>query len=353
MDFAYPQFAWLALALPALAALLYIGQKLRQEAKLGYAKEELITRFGKSKNADAWSWIYPVGTFATCVLLWIASMGPMINATPRRVPDGSVQAVVVLDVSKSMAAEDYREHMPADAGEKPDLNEAWGSRLEMAKYQILKLMKELQGNQLGIVNYAEKGFAQADLTSDFTALDFVVRKWVELGNAPGTGSHYDKGLAEAIKTFQREGENPSKKKVIVLMSDGGFDGNPEELAKVVEELKIKSIKLVIVGFGIPGQNAIPVYEGGKLTGYMQVDGKPVSTSYEEDNLRKLAGETGGTYHHVDLSPAGQSLSLKLSSELGGYRTELKGTPLFLYFAGAALALTVLLSIAGFLQSRSR
>lgn len=350
MNFSHWEFAWLALALPVLGAALVYGHKLRLQAKRVYGTENLLERFSKKKQSNK-EWLHPVGLFLAATLLVLAAMGPITNSTPERVPDGSVQAVVVLDVSKSMAAEDFREFMPADAGMKPDLNEAWGSRLDMAKYQIVQILKAIQGNQLGIVNYTEKGFPQADLTTDFLALRFVIKNWVVLGNAPGYGSHYDNGLREALATFKRD-EDPKKQKVIILLSDGGFDGDAGELAKVVEEINKQKIKVVIIGIGTAGANAIPVYDDGKLTGYMTVDGKPVTTSYEEDHLRQLAAATHGVYHHVDTSPGSQKISIdELSSDVGGSRTELRGTPLFAYFGGTALAIVVVLSIAGFLRKK--
>jgi hypothetical protein len=349
MNFSHMEFAWLALALPALGAALYAGHKLRLQAKQVYGTEQVLERFGQKKRSTR-EWIHPLGIFVAGCLLVIAAMGPIVNSTPERVPDGTVQAVVVLDVSRSMAAEDYRESMPANAGQKPDLNQAWGTRLDMAKYQIFQIMKALQGNQLGIVNYAEKGFPQADLTSDFVALSFVVKNWVVLGNAPGYGSHYNNGLREALATFKRD-EDPKKKKVIVLLSDGGFDGDPADLAKVVEDINAQNIKVVIIGVGMPGANAIPLYDDGKLTGYFTVDGKTVTTSYEEDHLRQLAAATHGTYHHVDSSEASQKIAIDWSSEVGGSRTELRGTPLFAYFGGAAFAIVALLSIAAFMRKK--
>lgn len=351
MHFTHMEFAWLALLLPVLGAALYAGHKLRMQAKRVYGTQNLLERFQRQgQKRTVPSWMHMLGIFSVGALLVIAAMGPTSNTTKVRVSDGSVQAVVVLDVSRSMAAEDYRESMPADAGQKPDLNQPWGSRLDMAKYQILKIMQSIQGNQLGIVNYAEKGFPQADLTPDFTALDFIVRNWVTQGNAPGEGSHYDNGINEALDMFKRDAD-PSKKKVVILISDGGFDGKPDELAKTVEELNKQNVKVVIIGVGMPGANAIPIYVDGKLTGYMKVEDKVITTSYEEDNLRQLAAMTRGNYHHVDTTPGSQKIAIDWSNEVGGSRIEMRGTPLFPYFGGAALGIAVILSIAGLVRKK--
>lgn len=349
MGFVRPEYLLAGLlVLPAVFAFWYAGYRARKAARRAYGDSTLVDRFSRPLSSTAEYGLLG-GLVVAASLLVMAAAGPVMKNNPERIPNGTVQVVVVLDVSKSMLAEDYRESMPSDwSGHKPGengVNGSRGSRMDMARYQIERMMKDLAGNQLGIVTYTGEGFCQADLTTDFSALRFVVREWVQVGNAPGGGSDYARGLKEALETFKRD-PDPKKTRIIALMSDGGFTGVPEELAEVIKEINAEGVKVVIVGIGTPGSHSIPIYQNGQLKGYMQKDGNPVTTSFEEANLRALQGQTNGVYHHVDLDAGSQVVNIDWASTIGGFRTELKESHVYTYFVVAALVLLAVLSLAG-------
>lgn len=355
MGFVRPEYLLaLAVVLPAAFAFWFAGYRARQAARKAYGDSRLVDKRTKPlSRLVEFSTLGALMTAAT--LLVLALCGPVLQNNPERIPNGTLQVVVVLDVSKSMLAEDYRESMPSDwSGHPKDgstgVNGPRGSRMDMAKYQIERIMRDITGNQLGYVTYTGEGFPQAPLTTDFNALKFVLREWVKVGNAPGGGSDYARGLKVALESF-KEDHDPNKTKVIVLMSDGGFTGVPEELAEVIKEINKQGVKVVIVGIGTPGAHAIPIYQGDLLKGYMQKDGKPVTTSFEEDNLRRLQGETNGVYHHVDIDAQSQAVNIDWASTLGGFRTELKESHIYVYFVGVAMALLTLVSLASLLSKR--
>ncbi len=364
LGFTHPEFFWLLTLLPVAVLALVGGYFARRGAEKAYGNDTQMYKYGAKPRR----WLDNVLTGGWLVVVLgivLTAAGPTSNNTPVRVPEGTVQAIPVVDVSKSTAAEDYREAMPADAGERPDINQPWGRRIDMAKYQIYKIMKAIEGNQLGLVTYTEEGFAQGELTTDFFALRFVLEKWVDVGSAPGNGSNFAKGLEEAIAMFDRK-KVDGKQKVIILISDGGFTNDKgeeirasgdERLTKALEEMRKRDIKLVIIGVGIPGKNAIPVYENGKLMGYMKDEksGEQITTSFDADNLRDLATATGAKFHHIELDSASQTVPIDWANELGGSRIEMKQTELFLYFAGGTLGLAtilVLLSLTRRWRSRN-
>lgn len=359
MGITNPEFLWLLLLLPVAVAALVAGHFSRQGKERVYGADEHLYKYGRKPRV----WLDHVrsGLWLMVVLGMIATaLGPYSNNTPVRVPEGSVQAVVVMDVSKSTAAEDYRENMPADAGQKPDLNKPWGRRIDMTKYQISKIMQAIEGNQLGLVTYTEQAFPQGELTRDFAALRFVVKEWVDVGSAPGNGSNYAKGLEEALLMFERAKDNSGKQKVIILISDGGFTNdkgeevNPasdERYSKVLDALKEQGVKVVVIGVGIPGANPIPLYQDGKLQGFWQLDGKEVTTSFDADNLRAFASAAGGSYHHIDLDAASQKISVDWTREIGGSRIEMRQTELFIYFAVGTFALVFALGCLTLLRRR--
>lgn len=350
IGYQHPTLLAFFLCVPLVALFCYCGYVLRAEARKAYGQAKLLDRYMRTPSTLL-EWAMAFGWVTVSCLLAYAAAGPYLMNSPERIPTGTVQAVVVLDVSKSMLAEDYRQSMPTANGEKTEIVGPWGSRLDMAKYQIEQIMNACEGNQVGIVNYMGDGFNQAPLTTDYSSLRWVLQNWVKIGNATGGGSNYASGLMEAIKTFQRD-DNPDKKKVIVLFSDGGFTGQPAELEQAVEMINKLNIKLVVVGIGTPGANAIPIYQNNQLKGFLTKDDKPVVTSLDEAPLRDLAARTGGTYQHVGNESESQTLKIDWGGLLGGFRVEMRQTPIYHWFVNAAGILIVLLALSGLL-SRSR
>jgi len=371
MGFAYTEYLWMLLSLPVFAGLLYVGYVLRSQASENFRSEKFRKIPGERRPSLLWELFYGGGTLLAIALIILAIAGPYQNNKPIKVPEGPVQACFVVDVSRSMAAEDYRDSMPADAGQRPDLDSAWGSRLQMAKYQIEKVMDALPGNQLCLVTYTEHGFGQAILDDDFNALRYVLKHWVKIGTAPGDGSNYADGMQIALNILTESGtqgkdkdstsdasrqvsqETSKKQRVIILLSDGGFTGKPDEVKDAVERLQSENVKLVIVGIGMPGENAIPIYENGIRKGQMEKEGKPLTTSYEEDAIRSLKTQTNASYSHIGLDADSQVVTIDWMTEISGSKIVFEKRMLGVYLAGAAYLIFTLIVLTGFFTRRNR
>jgi Ca-activated chloride channel homolog len=352
MGFVYYEYLWLLLGLPLVVGLLWVSDHRR---KLGSEtfRPEKFRRIRQERRQ--WRYLnlaYNSGMLIAMALMILALAGPYQNNKPVTVPEGPVQACFVVDVSRSMAAEDYRDHMPVDAGKRPDLDSPWGSRLQMAKYQIGKMMDALPGNQLCLVTYTNHGFGQSILDDDLNALRFVLKHWVDIGTAPGDGSNYADGIEVALNILA-DSESPAKQKVIILLSDGGFTGNAEEVTKSVQRLKAEKVKLVIVGIGMPGSNAIPFYSNGVRKGVMEVEGKPLTTSYEEDAIRSLKAQTDAGYTHIALDANSQVVKVDWVTEISGTKTIFEKRRLDRYLAGVAYGLLTIIVLTGIFTRRKR
>ena len=86
--------------------------------------------------------------------------------------------VMIIDVSKSMGAEDYH----------PD------SRLSKVRQIILEMLPHLRGNRVGFVTFAGNSFRQAELSEDFTALEFILKHCVSIDSAGLGGSDLVRAL---------------------------------------------------------------------------------------------------------------------------------------------------------------
>lgn len=352
MGFAHIEYLWMLVGMPVLAGLLYVGYLTRTGASEMFRPSKFRTVAHEKRSSRLVDVLYGGGMLLAALLMIVAIAGPYQNNKPVRVPEGPVRACFVLDVSKSMGAEDYRDHMPGDAGEKPDLNSPWGSRLQMAKYQIEKMMQALPGNQLCLVTYTEQGFGQAILGEDFNALRFVIKHWVNIGTAPGDGSDYAHGMNTALDIL-KDGDDGDKQKVIILLTDGGFTGDPEELTKTVDRLKDEKVKLVIVGIGTPGENAIPKYTNGVRDGQLESKGKPLTTSYEEDAIRNLKSLTNANYTHIALDAESQAVTVDWMTNIAGTKIVYEKRMLDVYLAGAAYAIISLMVLTGFFSRRRK
>lgn len=361
MGFEHPEYLWMLFGMPVLAVILCISFLMRWDARERFrpAKFRLDgTTQGTSRGAFVLAELaYNGGLLIAVLTLILATAAPYQNNRPITVPEGPVEAVFVVDVSRSMAAEDYRQNMPADAGPRPDLNSPWGSRLQMAKYQMGKIIDAIVGNKIGLVTYTAEGFAQAVPSHDLSSLRFVLKHWVEIGTAPGDGSNYGKGIQTALDLLKlsqdKDKSGGNKQKVVVLLTDGGFTGKEEDIEAAVERLKAENVKLVIVGIGMPGAHVIPVYIDGARKGQMELEGKPQTTSYEEDAIRKLMSMTAATYKHIDLDAQSQVVTVDWMTEISGSKVVFQRLMLDRYLAGAAYALISVLVLTGILFRKRR
>lgn len=348
MSFVHAEYLLaLGVVLPAVFLVAWAGFRAKAAARARYGETRLIDRFTRRLTlashlvgASLWA--------AIAALLVVAAAGPTLPEAPDQVRAGTMQVIIVMDVSRSSGAEDYRGVMPGSPAGSTVADGPSGSRVEMMKYQISRIMKTIPGNQLGVVTYTGEGFEQAPLTDDFPALEFVVQRFVKVGSAPGGGSDFARGLRVALNAFNAD-KAPNKQRVIVLFSDGGFTGDGPELQQVLADMAKENIKLIVVGVGGYTPAEIPVYDGKVFKGYFQKGGKVVTTTIDEGPLRQLAAATGAEYHY--LAPGQTDLNIRWVSSLGGTKTEPRVAHIYPYFLGAALVLLIVLSLSGFSRKR--
>ncbi len=265
---------WAILALPLVVGAMVWGLRRRKALLKEFGRIDLLTQF--SRFPCTRKIVYQILPAVLCFALLIAaSARPLLSGGSRQIKEGALDVVAVLDVSRSMAAEDCGPQV---------------SRIEKAKDVLLGCLPELAGNRLGIVTFAGEGFPQAELTSDFQALTFVLKNWVAVESAPLQGSNIEKGLVEATRLFEKN----EKKKIILLFSDGSHV-RPENLEGILTDIRAMGITVVSAGFGSAEGAKIPVYEDGKFKEWFAIDGKEIITRLNEGTLREICQATGGKY----------------------------------------------------------
>jgi Ca-activated chloride channel family protein len=275
MRIVQPAAFWLLVLLPCVALLYHLGQR-RQAVFLRHFGDPTLLH----RTPSRWPALHHKWTAVTLLLLPFLSIN--LALTDPRLPYGAPQlragaldVVMVLDVSKSMAAEDYGLH----------------SRLEQARQIARSLLPTLQGNRIGLVTFAGVSFRQAELTNDITALDFILTHWVRLDNISVGGSDIAAALEMGLTIFP---EQSDREQVMLLFSDGG--DTADALPAVLRHAVRRGVRIITLGLGHSEPSRLPLYgPDRKFQGYMQISNHVVTTQLNEAPLQQIAAETGGTY----------------------------------------------------------
>jgi Ca-activated chloride channel family protein len=269
---------WAMLGLPFVVGAVLWGLHRRQTILREFGRIDLLIQFSRFSLTPKAT--YQILSTGLCFVLLVISMArPILNGNSGEILKGSLDVVAVLDVSKSMRAEDCG---------------PGGSRLDIAKTALLQSLPDLAGNRLGLVTFAGKSFPQAELTDDLQALEFVLKNWVTVESAPFQGSNIGMALSEAIRLFD---EN-KRKRVILFFSDGGHV-RPKNLDGILTDINAKRITVVSVGVGSKEGAKIPVYyKEGRIKEWLKIDGHEVETLLNEGILKEISQGTGGKYIHL-------------------------------------------------------
>jgi len=165
------------------------------------------------------------------------------------------------------------------------------SRLERARLAILRMLRQLDGDRIGLVAFAADAFVQSPLTIDYgAAAMFLEAMHPDLMPVQGT----DLGAALRVSLDALE-EGARDARVVVLVTDGEDheDAFAEELQRAVES----GVDVYLVGVGTAEGAPIPVHdaEGVRQGFFRDDDGNVVTTRLVEDTFQRIVREAGATY----------------------------------------------------------
>ncbi len=261
---------WALWALPVVVGLLVLRHRRCVRAALHFADAEMAARIMPN--------LRPGRAVAKAILLTVGlTLAILALARPRWGYDledltgRGVDIFVVLDVSKSMLAEDV----------KPN-------RLERAKADIVDLLKEVRGDRVGLILFAGKAVVKCPLTLDYGFFQLVLK---EAGpdEVPMGGSLIGDALRKASRCFSKDRR---RQRLVVLITDGeDHDSFP---LKAAASLQKEGIRVVAIGLGDPVDGArMPRARG--MASYITHKGQVVWSKMDERVLSEIALKTGGAY----------------------------------------------------------
>jgi len=326
--------AFLFLLVPALLVMFRLRLK-RQRRDM-----ERFSIDGKRRESHYVSmepWRLTLLLLATSLVV-VALMRPAINPHAKMIPREGRDIVFLLDVSRSMLAED---RLP--------------NRLESAKNSIAECVDSLEGNRIGLVVFAGSSSIVCPLTMD---KDFFLNSLEKAG--PDSVAHGGTRIADALlKVCDKLFSNDDKGyKDIILISDGGDQG--KGLEKAAEELNKKQIRLIALGLGDEKQGArIPALDPKKSkSDYTLYKGEMVWSRLEAQELTKLVSLCDhGAYLSVGTRQMNLGQIYHRLSQHGGTQQLAEASviaydDIFQWFVGGALLLLMLMVLVPHTRKRS-
>ncbi len=268
MTWAEPTWFWVLPLLAVLAALAtWFTRRGRAAlaAQFGPALLERVlpraVRLRRSVRTVAW--------FVGLVACVIALAEPRFGKRLREVEAEGVDLVLVVDLSRSMDAQDVDP-----------------SRLERARREILDLVDLMQSDRVGMVIFAGGAWPRLPLTLDRGVLRQVVRE-LDTRTFQAQGSALDEALRQAAKLLV--GQQGEAGQAIIVLSDGEIH-DPPSAFRAADDLATQGIP--VFGLVIGSAPApIPNEEGGPLRD--PTSGETVTTTPSTETLGEIARRTGG------------------------------------------------------------
>ncbi|MCC5926670.1 MAG: VWA domain-containing protein [Bacteroidetes bacterium] len=298
MTWENPVYLWLLLGplLVLLVSALYKRQlKKRRSA---YFSDEVFAKLYTNEIPGvrtARSSLIYLGS----ILLIIALAGPQIGVEIREVERRGVDIMVVLDVSRSMLAQDVRPN-----------------RLDKAKFEILRMVDRLRGDRVGLIAFSGEAIQLAPLTTDYAAF----RTFLNIAGPemmPSGSTVFAEALQTAIRAFDSAGEEQRQTARVILLISDGEDHGPDT-TELKQQLVSRNIYIHTVGIGTTAGATIPVHDPntGRLLDYVRDrNDQIVTTRLEPALLRQFADAGRGQYYEISRSADGMDGFISQISDL--------------------------------------
>ena len=220
---------WL-FAVPMLLALGLIALALRRSAIRRFFADSSNRSWARSGSSALRASKFILASLAAAAIV-LALARPGFDPKPKKVQRTGRDVVFVIDVSRSMLAQDVRP-----------------SRLERAKLGVRDVLDAAEGDRIGIVAFAGAAVLKCPLTTDYS----FVRLSLD-DTTPDSIGRGGTAIGEAVRfaTSQLVPDDDSAKdgraRTIFLITDGeDHESDPVEAAK---EAAKKGVRIVTMGIG--------------------------------------------------------------------------------------------------------
>lgn len=283
--FENPEYLWLLLAIPFLAAIWCIAVALRKRNLRRFGDIALLSRLmpDVSRYRPALKYALLLVVLTLLIVLWARpQMGAKISHEQR----SGIETIIAIDVSNSMLAEDV---VP--------------SRLRKCKMMVESLIDRFTDDKIGLIVFAGEAYVQMPITADYVSAKMFLQD-IDPSLISSQGTDIARAIRLAMESFN---PNSDTGKAIIIITDGeDHEGGAVEAARAAKE---RGINVFLLGVG--GTKGEPIPTGN---GYMKDNGgQVVMTALNEKMCREVAAAGSGIYIHVDnTSDAQEKLNAEIS-----------------------------------------
>lgn len=267
-----PIYLWALLVIPVLLLIRLAGWRRRRSKLRKFGDPELVRQLMPNVSK-----FRPTVKFWLLLVAWallVVMVGrPQVGAEVQRDKRNGIEAIICLDISNSMLAQDVAP-----------------SRLDKSKLLVESLVDRFTNDKIGLIVFAGDAYVQLPITSDYvSAKMFLQNIDPSLIQTQGTD------IAQAINLGLHSFTQADKiGRAIIVITDGeDHEGGAVEAAA---EARKKGVNVFILGVGDTKGAPIPTGDGG----YMKDrSGQTVMTALNEQMCREVAQAGSGKYIHVD------------------------------------------------------
>lgn len=277
LTFAHP---WLLLLLLILPLAAWLRSRYMTQAAFVYSSVQLVKGITSFHYTSRGKILLRMRYLSLAILL-VALARPQLPEGDSKIKASGIDIVVALDLSGSMAAEDF-------TLKGRDVN-----RLTIAKSVLEEFVGKRPNDRIGLVAFAGQAYIAAPLTLDH---DFLLQNLQRLDlNTIGDGTAIGSGLSASLNRLR---EVKSKSKIVILMTDGVNNAGKVMPLTAAEAAQTLGIKVYTIGVGTRGVAKVPGRDAfGQLRYFQQ------KVDIDEETLTEMAKRTSGKYFRADNTDA--------------------------------------------------
>ncbi len=320
--FANPEYLVL-LALIPLLAIYYWRRGAKMSARMSFSTLRHVKRAPFTLRQFLRRNLYWL-RLAVLSLVILGLARPQSGTRQEEVITEGIDIMLVLDVSTSMLAEDF----------KPK------NRIGAAKAVAREFIQGRRNDPMGLVIFAREAFSQCPLTLDYGVLLEILDK-TQVAAPEWDGTAIGNGIATAVARLK---DSKAKSKVIILLTDGENNAGEIDPVTAAQVAHTFDIRIYTIGAGTRGTAMYPFEH--PIFGKQY---KPIPVEIDEDLLTRIAEITGGKYFRATNTEKLRQIYHEIG-ELEKTKIEVKEFTKYheeyIYYAGIGLALLVLELILG-------